>query len=89
MKHYKTVSIPACTNEELVKTTCDMCHKKIDTQRFEVDEVKISHRTGQSYPEGGQGDEVSIDMCGECFTNKLTPFLKSEGVKIKSNRWDW
>lgn len=92
MKHYKEKEVPAHTKREHVSTTCDLCSAEIDPSRhgcYEVDEVEISHRTGNSYPEGGAGDKISVDMCGHCFTSKLMPWLESEGVKIASEEWEF
>lgn len=89
MKHYKNVEVPAKTESKLDKTTCDLCNSEIKLNGYQIDEVVIKHKTGESYPEGGQGEEINIDMCSECFTNKLTPWLKSEGAEIKIEDWDW
>lgn len=90
MKHMKTVAVPATTREVVDFVTCDLCGAKIDTRdNYEVNEVEVHHKTGSSYPEGGSGEDVSVDMCGKCFDEKLVPWLRSQGVEPRTEEWDW
>ena len=89
MKHMKTVEVPATTRERVDFVTCDLCGAKIEDRPFEVNEVEVRHKTGSNYPEGGSGDEVSVDMCGKCFDQKLVPWLRSQGVEPSTREWDW
>ena len=89
MKHYKEIKIPAKTEMHIYKTTCDMCGRDIKRDAYDAEEVEIKHRTGEVYPEGGSGEVTSIDMCGECFEKKLVPWLKSNGVEIRTKEWSW
>ena len=96
MKIYKTKTI---TEEKIIfdKLVCDICKRESNHRSwasgFDVDEtevkVSIKHRTGESYPEGGWGDKIEVDICPECFDNKLIPWLRSEGVEIEETEWDW
>ena len=49
---------------------------------YEVKETEIRLKTGSNYPEGGSGEETTIDICPECFTEKLIPWVKSQGGGI-------
>ena len=92
MKHYIKKEIPAkpATTEEVFdKVTCDLCGNDIIEDQYKVDEVQVKHRTGDEYPEGGYGDEVSVDMCGDCFDKKLLPWLREQGVEPKPEEWSW
>lgn len=89
MKQFEDVVVPKRTESKLVTTTCDLCTREITTGRFEVNEVEISCKTGESYPEGGNGVITEIDMCQTCFIEKLIPWLKSQGVKTEPTEWDW
>ena len=89
MKHIETVQVPATTKEVTYKTTCDLCGEEIKRGFFGAEEVEVRHRTGHSYPDGGNGDETSVDMCGRCFTTKLVPWLQSIGVEPTTREWDW
>lgn len=89
MQHIKTVEVPAATKEVVDFITCDLCGKRITTEGFEVDEVNVEHRTGENYPEGGSGEQVEFDLCGKCFDEKLTPWLRTQGAEPRETEWDW
>ena len=89
MRHYVTKELPATTKEVLEKTTCDICDCEIREHMFEVDRVELSHRRGASYPEGSWGEGLEVDMCGSCFTTKLTPWLEAQGVDPTLTEWDY
>ena len=89
MKHTKTVEVPATTKQVLDKTACDLCGAEIKAGNYSAEEVEVRHRTGSSCPEGGSGEEVSVDMCGDCFDTKLVPWLRTQGADPKPEDWDW
>ena len=98
MRHYIQKQIPAREERVLDKTTCDLCGKEAlcghwKSSLYEVNEVEIEvtvrQRDGQNYPEGGGGTEYIVDMCPDCFKDKLIPWLKSQGCKAKRKDWDW
>ena len=90
MKHYKIKDIPQHTEQVLDNTTCDMCGGIIKpTQSFQVNEIEIKRRTGFSCPDGGSGEELDIDICGECFDNVILPFLKTKIQNVRIVDWDW
>ena len=89
MKHYEEIEIPAKTEKILSKITCDMCGREIKREAYSAEEVKIKHRTGSSYPEGGVGETTYVDLCGKCFDEKLIPWLRSQGVKPYIEEWYW
>ncbi len=88
MKHLKTLQIPATTKDVVEFITCDLCGEKIATHIYEVDEVIVNHRYGESYPEAGFGKETNVDLCGQCFEEKLIPWLRSQGVKPNEEYWN-
>ena len=89
MKHTRLIDVPATTKTVVSRVTCDLCGKRVETQdRYEIDEVTISHKTGSSYPEGGSGEIASVDMCSDCFNEKLVPWLKTQGAAIQTEDWD-
>jgi len=89
----KTIVIKAQTR--LIKVSCDLCgavaHSIDDwsTRGYGIDEITISQKDGDSYPEGGSGTEYNVDMCPKCFKEKLIPWLESQGCKAKRKSWDW
>ena len=89
MKHYKTVQVPAKESSVLDKTTCDLCGEEITRDCYDAEEIKVKHRVGHSYPEGGWGEEVEVDMCGACFDAKLVPWLREQGADPQPKEWSW
>lgn len=91
------------TREEIkiVEQTCDLCGRKAKRPGYhqwlgayyDISEteicVKIRHKEGEAYPDGGSGKEITIDMCPYCFKDKLVPWLRSQGAEIKYEEWEW
>jgi hypothetical protein len=89
MKHMKTVRVPATTKDYVDFVTCDLCGARIKDEQYVIDEVEVRHRAGTNYPEGGNGTEISVDVCGKCFDEKLIPWLKSQGAEPHVEEWDY
>ncbi|MFH1116876.1 MAG: hypothetical protein V1792_23415 [Pseudomonadota bacterium] len=85
----KRIEIPAITQNIVDFVACDICGAKISHGCYEVDEVEVRHKTGSSYPEGGSGTEVTVDMCGKCFDEKLVLWLRSIGAAPRVEEWEW
>jgi hypothetical protein len=91
MQHMKTVKEKEY--ETIAYLTCDLCGIKSQSSYYwngqgNVNETKIEWRTGDSWPEGGSGELIKIDICPDCFKNKLIPWLESQGAKINKSEWD-
>lgn len=80
MKHYKTVRVPAQEQRLLDIVTCDLCNKEIKQDCYHREEVTLEYEHGNFYPEGGSGEALSFDVCSTCFTEKLRPWLESQGA---------
>lgn len=90
MKTYKTVTRPARTEQEQDKVICDVCKQEIPRpDTYEVSEIEVKHRKGNSYPEGGSGTEKTCDICPVCFETKVVPALEALGVTFAEPDWDW
>lgn len=88
MRIYKTVEVPAKTEERLEKTTCDLCGNEIPAKSsYDVSEITIRHKTGSNYPEGGSGVDYEVDMCLACWKDKLLPWLATFGAKLAEREW--
>lgn len=75
MKQYVTKQI---TRDVLVKTTCDICGKDIvNKDIYKRNEASITHKKSEEYPESQFGETIDIDICGDCFSEKVFPFLQS------------
>lgn len=91
------------TTKALQEMKCDMCGKTSDRSDWIVTEpdsypsermvetiIKIND-TSRTYcaDYGGDSKNASIDLCPDCFRQKLIPFLESQGVKIHVEEYDW
>jgi len=98
MRRYETKPVEIQQREVLVETICDLCGvvakgsnwetSSYETAESEI-EVKVRCKTGFDCPEGGNGDEIIVDICPKCFKEKLVPFLKSQGADIKTINYYW
>jgi hypothetical protein len=84
--------------KELVRFFCDICGREGDKSNgfnpIDPDdnqsEVTIQYRKGWSCSDGGSGTEIDLDVCPQCFEEKILPFLKSISVPgIAEKEWDW
>jgi hypothetical protein len=90
MQHLKEVTVPQFTKLVLDYVSCDLCKQKIEPEDcYEVRETEVRLRQGASYPEGGHGTEIKIDICCNCFIRTLVLFLESRGCNISEREWDY
>ena len=78
------------TVKVVVKETCDWCGQEVKRpgySMYDVDEFSLFWKTGESYPEGGSGPEISVDLCIPC-REKLFNLLEARGVKIQRTKWE-
>ncbi len=96
MREYEEVSRLE-KKTRLKKLVCDLCGKK-GTEGWRsskwninetVVEVEVQQRERDNYPDCSWGTEYVIDICPECFKNRLVPWLRSEGAKIEEVKWEW
>lgn len=80
MKHFEKVTETVTkTHYKLIRRSCDLCG---------VSTVDDGNRwTTISFEEDNV--EKEVDICPDCFKNKLVPWLISQGAKIKQEDWDW
>lgn len=78
MKIYKTEHVPAHDKQTWDKSLCDFCNIEVGgLTLYSVDDVTISYEYGDSYPGDKSTELVSVDMCGNCFKDKLRPWIES------------
>lgn len=91
MKKYEEKTRPETKYEQLVETRCDVCGKTTTdewrTGSFDAVEVVVKLKTGSSYPEGGGGEETTIDICPDCFKTQLVPWVQSKGGEPTKTEW--
>ena len=91
MKEKELVAIPATTEARLVKVTCDLCVRNIPWSfHGSFDEVSVCRIEGFRDYECGHGDghKTAIDMCVDCFEEKLLPWLAEFGCKPITEEWE-
>lgn len=86
--------------DNLYRVSCDLCGKAApslgtvypwEEGRFDVTDtvVQVRLKSGKQYPEGGSGPLWAVDVCPECFQEKLLPWAASFGFRDDfSGEWD-
>ena len=75
--------------------TCDMCGATTKNARnwtsnySSRSEVTVCFVHGDEYPEGGSGTQTCVDLCPQCFGNKLLPWLMSQGATPRLEEWSY
>lgn len=94
MKKYKEIEIPAETRTVLDMMVCDLCGKSTKNRtwkegEFDIQEVDVSMCIGRAYPDNGQSETTTFDICPGCFRDKLIPWFKSQGADPRVEDADW
>lgn len=99
MKHFKEITRQTKT-QVVNRLQCDLC-KKVATDHLNraasdwrtldqsINETTVVMKTGQEWPGGGSGEETEIDICPDCFRDKLIPWVKEQGGEPTVTEWDW
>lgn len=56
---------------------CDICKKEIVVHLFEKKDVKIRATIGETYPEGDSATTYELEVCSECFQEKVKPLIEA------------
>ena len=67
---------------------CDKCNEIITCGSYNAFKFEFRHRTGDSYPEGGSGEEDSLDLCQDC-AESFIQMLKDNGYRVTTKEWDF
>ena len=98
MKVYKKIEYQSSYNR-LEKIVCDVCKaettkewKQRDTNEFKIE---VSMREGTIYQmvdgydrDEGEGTQINIDLCPNCFKFKLIPWIQSQGGNVHTEAWE-
>lgn len=74
---------------------CDLCGQVSNEAGswsqglYETDEITVSRRHGEQYPEGGSVKEESYHVCPNCWENKLKPFFAKFGADPTIEDCSW
>jgi hypothetical protein len=81
--------------EATVEMTCDICGRKVtgsawENRDFKVNETEVKLSEGERYPDDATGEDLSFDICPECFVAKLIPWVEAHGFgKVTRRDWDF
>lgn len=92
-KKYKAVTIPARTVERVDSTICDLCGKETGRygwgdSEYSVEEVHVKYESGKSYPDDFFSETTEVDLCPQCFKERLIPWIESQGAKPRKRDTD-
>ena len=74
---------------------CDVCGKATNQNNWQKDNFDCTESTvylcvGESYPDdSGFGNTYEVDICPDCFINKLIPWIESFGGEVKAEEWEY
>jgi hypothetical protein len=80
-------TVPARQEEKVVERRCDLCGRAgnpwggWNTSTYDVAKTDVGMEMGTSYPDDYHTTETVFDICPDCFTTKLIPWLKSQGAE--------
>lgn len=83
MRYY---TIKTETRKILDYCTCDICKSTFNydyIKDFSYLQTNISLISGKVYPECDTRVKKFVDICQECFEDKLIPWLESQGATIQ------
>lgn len=93
MRIFKKVMLPATEAREVMKelgVSCDFCGIESNNddnwlnESYQFERTEISYTKGSSYPGDYDVDEeISFDLCPDCFNDRLLPFMGKNMIKIK------
>jgi hypothetical protein len=66
---------------------CDKCNTKIHNSIFDAFKFELEHKSGQVYPEGGDGDLQEMELCHSCAGDCIK-LLKENGYRINKSEWE-
>ena len=65
------------------KEICDICKKEIREGTFESSDIEIQAKIGEHCPDGDFRTGYRLDVCKDCFLNKVKPLIESTfGIKF-------
>jgi len=100
MRRKATRTIPAQQVEEEVEVTCDLCKACVgkpndrgenewQPSMYDTLTTTVAIDEGTRYPEGSRGTVRAVDICPDCFTTKLIPWLQSQGATVREADYEF
>ncbi len=90
MEITKKVVRPATEEDVVVGMKCDLCGKLYSKEDgYDYCTTKIKLEAGTNYGYTGNYDKYWVDLCSDCFSDKLIPWLQEQGCKIQQKDDTW
>ena len=96
MRKYEKIPQTIEAMSVLVEPTCDLCGEVAKSGNWESSvwdvaeseiEIEVRYKVGREDMECSFGKKFNVDICPECFREKLIPWLQSQGCKTKFEDW--
>ena len=78
MKEIKIIEAHIEKKEYVDRKICDICKEPIRNGSWENSEVKLEATIGEVYPETDCRNLYIIDVCQNCFLDKLKPAIEEK-----------
>lgn len=78
MKEIKTKEATVEQREYVSKVVCDICKQECKNGAWEYNDIKVEASIGSVYPECDTRTTYIIDVCKDCFLNKVITVLEKE-----------
>lgn len=71
-------------------TICDFCKNEIKQGSFfDISSATIELEIGKVYPEGGTIEKYTVDICPDCFIDRVKPWVESQGIEFREEEIDY
>jgi len=77
MKIIKTKPETVKEKKYVEKIICDICKQEITDGNWECNDIKVEANIGNVWPEGDCRTLYLIDVCQNCFEDKLIPLIEN------------
>jgi hypothetical protein len=90
MRYKKKVSAHIEERVESSRETCDGCGKDLADRESPHDatEITIEAKIGSFYPEGDARTAYDVDVCSDCFVERIVPVLRAAGFNVRERDAD-
>lgn len=78
---------PATTREVVDSVHCDLCGREIMDFGGNFDEIKIERSVGYRYPDCGNSETTSYDVCPACFESEIVPIFGDTKPNSEECHW--
>lgn len=86
MKKLKKINKTIEETTVVEKVICDICKKECHSNSvYEASKIQIEAQIGEVYPEGDSRTLYIIDVCKDCFLDKIKPLIEENlGIKFRT-----